>query len=117
MSEDKKNKPVTQADFTLFRAEIKEQMQYMTHSLFIKLSSVTVGSVAISFFAFAWIFDYRLDFTNAQNEARFARVEAVAFTPSNEAVLNEIRELKAHYSGFYNKTHKLKKSRKAKPHK
>ena len=90
--------------------EIKSELKEQLHASFIKQSSVTIGAVAIAFFSFAWIFDYRLDFTNTQYEARFSRIE-------DSTILNEIRELKAHYSGFYNKKHKFKKIRKAKPHK
>ena len=113
-----------ESEFKDFKNELNSKFDNLKNEvrgLFWKFSSVLVSSLIITLTVLSlgmfYILDYKIDFTNARNETRFEKLEAAVYTPSNEAILNEIRELKAHYSGFYNKTLKLKKIRKAKPHK
>ena len=78
-----------------FKAELKSDFKRLENTLIIKLSSVCVVCVGIAFFAFAYIFDYRLDFTNDQNQARYTELKGAVFTSSNDAIIREIREIKS----------------------
>ena len=59
------------------KQEINNRFNSMETAIFIKLASLNVVTVAVAFIAFAYINDYRLDFTNEQNNARFERLESV----------------------------------------
>ena len=48
--------------------------------LLISLSSVIIFTVGIAFIAFAYINDYRLDFTNERNLSRFEKLDAVVLS-------------------------------------
>ena len=73
---------VTQSDFETFKKDIESQFKHLTNSMVLKLSGVIVGSVTISFFALAWLFDFRQDFIKEQNQARFERIESNIFIPA-----------------------------------
>ena len=70
---------VSKDDFASFKSEIIQVIKEAKLSLFIQLSSVTVISMGVAFIAFAYINDYRLDFTNEQNNARFERLEGAVY--------------------------------------
>ena len=63
-------------------------------SLLLKLGGYITLLFTAHFALTAWLFDYRLDFTNEENNSRFERLEAAVFSPSYEVLLNEIRSLK-----------------------
>ncbi len=54
--------------------------------LLISLSSVIIFTVGIAFIAFAYINDYRLDFTNEQNLSRFEKLNAVVLSLQQDYV-------------------------------
>ena len=54
--------------------------------LLISLSSVIIFTVGIAFIAFAYINDYRLDFTNEQNLSRFEKLDAVVLSLQQDYV-------------------------------
>lgn len=69
-----------------FDKKINDRFKVLEMSILLKLggvlSSVIFVSVAVSFVAFAYINDYRLDFTNEQNNARFERLESISIQRS-----------------------------------
>ena len=97
------------ADFQKFKIEIKEELGKMKTTLLIQLSSVIVLCVGIAFIAFAYINDYRLDFTNEENQEKFVELRNAVFTPSNEAIIREIRELKVQLASGHIKPERKKK--------
>ena len=62
--------------------KIDNRFKLLEKSILLKLGSVIVVSVGVSFVAFAYINDYRLDFTNEQYNARFERIESIKHQPS-----------------------------------
>ena len=83
-------------------SDFRHDLDKVQASLLIKLSSVVIVIVSIAFIAIAWMFDYRLDFINAKNQAHFEKLDAAVFISSDERVLNEIRELKVQMSTLQN---------------
>ena len=96
---------ITQADFDKFKTEIqfsfdqfKNEIRQIIGSSLLKVWFSTGGVVTIFCVVFAWIFDYKFDFTNANTNDRLSRVENAVFISSDEKILNEIRELKGQVS-------------------
>ena len=83
-----------------FEKSIKERFEDLEKAMFLKLSSVIIASVTVAFFALVWLFDFRQDFITEHNQARFEKLENAVYTPSNEAILNEIRDLKMQFSAI-----------------
>ncbi len=99
---DSKTDVITQTDFAHFKKEVKDNFKDLENAMFLKLSGVIIASVTVAFFALVWLFDYRFDFTNEQNQAKISELRSAVFTPSNEAIIREIRELKVQVSALQN---------------
>ena len=77
----------------LISSEFQSKLDQIQANLIFKLSSVIIVIVSIAFIAIAWMFDYRLDFTNEQNQAHFEKLDAAVFISQNEAILKAIQNL------------------------
>ena len=107
MSEVNENHPVNSnvkpEDFFASKLELKEivhQLQTMQTAILQKLSGVIILVGAVSFFAFDYINDKRLDLMTEQHNARFEKLETTVFTPASDVILNEIRSLREDYQNL-----------------
>ena len=69
-----------------------------------------IGGVTLFCLVFAWLWDYKFDFTNEKHQQEIAELKQAVFTTSNEVIIREIREIKAELASFHIKPVKRKKT-------
>ncbi len=77
--------------------KVHSELEKVQTKLFMRittvLSTVIVFAVSVAFFVMFWIFDYKFEFTNAQYQAHFEKLDSAVFIPQSQAILQEMREL------------------------
>ena len=115
---DSKENATTQTDFESFKIEIKKELSDIAERLEKKidkhLSSIKywgIGGVILFCVIFSWLFDYKFDFTNEQNQARFEKIDNAVFISRHDAILEAIQDLKEDF-GYTKKRQVSKKKSK-----
>ena len=98
---------VTKSDFDTFKTDIKSDFENFKKEISLDIKTIlsdnleklekkidrqtsgikywAIGGAAIFCIVFSWLFDYKFDYTNEQNQARFERIESNLFPFSNMA--------------------------------
>ena len=98
------------------KEDIKKEISSLTEKLENKIDKTLagikywgIGGIVFFCVIFSWLWDYKFDFTNEKHQQEISELRQATFTPSNEAIIREIRELKAELTSFHVTPAKRKK--------
>ena len=93
-------KEITHQDFEKLGLDLKKELLEIAGRLESRIDKHLanikywcVGGVILFCVIFSWLFDYKFDLTNNQNQAHFEKLDSAVFISKNDAILKAIQDL------------------------